>query len=187
MERYCGGDREAFGLLYGRLAPKLFGYLNKLTADRATAEDLLQQAFLKLHHSRANYVAGADPEPWLYTIARHAWVDELRRRKRSRSALGSHVAPPTDAPDTADDSQVGLDPLLHGQRVCGAVDRALSSVPDNQRGAFVLTKLEGLTHAQAAKVLGTTPGAVKLRVHRACERLRSWLSGLDAEGSLGEV
>jgi RNA polymerase sigma-70 factor (ECF subfamily) len=61
MARYCDGDREAFAALYGGLAPRLFAYLYGMIGERAAAEDLLQQTFLKLHEARAVYVRGADP------------------------------------------------------------------------------------------------------------------------------
>jgi RNA polymerase sigma-70 factor (ECF subfamily) len=67
MERYCEGDQAAFTALYALVAPRLLAYLVGLVQDRAAAEDLLQQTFIKLHHFRDQYVRAADPLPWLYT------------------------------------------------------------------------------------------------------------------------
>src|ERR1044071_7505160 len=84
MGRYCAGDVAAFHELYAALAPRILGYLTGLAGDRATAEDLLQQTFMKLHEARSAYVKGANPVPWLYTIAHRTCLDEIRRRKRAR-------------------------------------------------------------------------------------------------------
>src|SRR5881394_3636739 len=76
MARYCGGDIAAFHALYAALAPRILGYLTGLAGDRATAEDLVQQTFMKLHEARSAYVKGANPVPWLYTIAHRTCLDE---------------------------------------------------------------------------------------------------------------
>ncbi|HZJ65884.1 MAG TPA: sigma factor, partial [Kofleriaceae bacterium] len=66
MQRYCDGDAGAFRELYALVAPRLLGYLLKMARERALADDLLQQTFLKVHRARGAYVRGADPLPWIY-------------------------------------------------------------------------------------------------------------------------
>src|SRR5690348_10917133 len=83
MQRYQDGDAAAFRELYALVAPRLLGYLVKMTRSRAVADDLLQQTFLKVHRARASYVRGADPVPWLYAIAHRTFIDETRRDKRA--------------------------------------------------------------------------------------------------------
>src|SRR5687767_1651973 len=87
MEQYCDGDVAAFRALYQLLAQRLHGYLLRMTRDRAIAEDLLQQTFLKVHRARAAYVRGADPVPWIYAIAHRTFLDEARRTKRAVVAV----------------------------------------------------------------------------------------------------
>jgi len=171
MARYCDGDRAAFDALYLEVAPRLLGFLQKLVGDRALAEDVLQETLLKLHEARALYVRGADPVPWMFTIARHTALDELRRRKRARVRLvtDEERAPPepraelSGAPELprGSDDPAGAEALA-----------ALDSLPDAQRQALLLTKVEGLSQAEAAARAGTTPGAIKLRAHRAYVALR---------------
>ena len=84
---YCPGEAAAFHRLYALLAPRISAYLWGLIGDKAAAEDLLQQTFLKVHEARSAYVRGANPIPWIYTIAHRTCLDELRRRKRSRVRL----------------------------------------------------------------------------------------------------
>ena len=171
MARYCDGDRAAFDALYAEVAPRLFGFLHKLVGDRALAEDVLQETLLKLHEARGFYVRGADPVPWMFTIARHAAFDELRKKKRARVRLvgDEDRAPPepradlSGAPEPArgSDDPAGAEALA-----------ALESLPAPQRQALLLTKVEGLSQAEAAARAGTTPGAIKLRAHRAYVALR---------------
>ena len=87
MQRYCEGNNSAFRELYAATAPRLLGYLRSLAGDDATAEEILQQTFLKLHGARSVYVRGMDPVPWLYAIAHRTCIDDMRRRRRSRIHL----------------------------------------------------------------------------------------------------
>lgn len=173
MRRYCDGDEAAFAELYSALAPRIFGYLRSLIRDDAAAEDLLQQTFLKLHGARGTYVVGADPVPWLYAIAHRTCLDELRRLRRAKVRP---LGPDEELEEIAagfSGTAVGAEayePYDDGQRA--AVLRALTRLPEEQKRAVVLTKLEGRSMREAAVILGTTEGAVKLRAHRAYVRLR---------------
>jgi RNA polymerase sigma-70 factor (ECF subfamily) len=179
MARYCDGDASAFHELYNALAPRLLGYLTSLIGERAAAEDLLQLTFLKLHEARHVYVRGADPVPWLYTIAHRTFLDETRRRRRSRVKLTDEgkLPEPTlaELSPEPDGSGTPADPEL-AEVTLGA----LSHLPPNQREALVLTKLHGHSHAEAAAIVGTTPSAIKLRAHRAYVTLRRLLGRTEA-------
>ncbi|MCU1279592.1 MAG: polymerase, sigma-24 subunit, subfamily, partial [bacterium] len=98
MARYCDGDRAAFDALYAAVAPRLRGFVIQLVGDRALADDVLQETLLKLHEARSFYVRGADPVPWIFTIARHTAFDELRRRKRARVRLVEDDSRPPPEP-----------------------------------------------------------------------------------------
>jgi RNA polymerase sigma-70 factor, ECF subfamily len=180
MARYCRGDGAAFQRLYALLAARILAYLTGLIGDRATAEDLLQLTFLKVHEARSSYVLGANPIPWIYTIAHRTALDEIRKRKRSRVRLSqddqltaepaAHItgvaaethADPADRPDQATAAAAGA-------------LAALAKLPDNQRQALILTKVHGRSIADAAMITGSTPGAIKQRAHRAYVTLRQML------------
>lgn len=179
MGRYCDGDASAFHELYAAVAPRLFAYLLGLVGERAAAEDLLQVTFLKVHEARDVYVRGADPVPWLYTIAHRTFLDELRRRKRSRLRPGGDELAPADEPraDLAGSAEGTSSP--EAESLSDATLAALGTLPQSQREALILTKVHGRTHREAAAITGTTPGAIKLRAHRAYVALRQILSQAD--------
>jgi RNA polymerase sigma-70 factor (ECF subfamily) len=176
MERYCDGDADAFRALYSLAAPRLLAYLVCLVRERAAAEELLQQTFIKLHRSRTSYVRGADPVPWLYTIAHRTCLDELRRRRRSPVSVARRDSPLPEVPAQLDGRSEDNDFDEHADRdTITRVLEALEGLPENQRLALVLTKIHGKSVAEAAMILGTTQGAVKLRAHRAYVTLRERL------------
>ena len=178
MARYCRGDAAAFHRLYALLAPRILAYLTGLLGDKAAAEDMLQLTFLKVHEARASYVLGANPIPWIYTIAHRTCLDEIRKRKRSRVRLskdGELAAEPAAhitgvAADAHPDPADRPDPSA----AAGAL-AALAKLPDNQRQALILTKVHGRSIADAAMITGSTPGAIKQRAHRAYVTLRQLL------------
>ena len=171
MERYAAGDASAFDALYAALSPRLFGYLLRLIGDRAAAEDALQQTFIRLHEARGAYVRGADPAPWLFTIAHRVALDELRRRKRARVRLAHEGERLPDPRAEMDGSKEGAAPDAPDERIQVTLE-LLQKLPEQQRAALVLTKLEGRSLAEAAAISGTTTTAIKLRAHRAYVRLR---------------
>jgi RNA polymerase sigma-70 factor, ECF subfamily len=176
MQRYQDGDASAFRELYALVAPRLLGYLLKMARSRALADDLLQQTFMKVHRARAAYVQGADPLPWIYSIAHRTFIDETRKTKR---AIVNVAATDDSLPEVA----AGLDgesvdrkdePRVDPELAKAALD-ALSQLPDAQREAVVLTKLDGKSVAEAAEIAGTSVGAMKVRAHRGYEALRKLL------------
>ena len=172
MERYAAGDDAAFGLLYDVLAPRLHGFLIRQLRDRTHAEDMLQQTMLQIHCARATYMRGAEVVPWAFAIARNLVIDAHRRKRTRREvelddADGSSDRPSMDpSPDEAAQSR----------EAAATIARVLASLPEGQRLAFELLKYDGLSLAEAAEVLGTSVGAVKVRAHRTYEALRAALA-----------
>jgi RNA polymerase sigma factor (sigma-70 family) len=178
MARYCRGEVAAFHRLYALLAPRILAYLTGLLGDQAAAEDTLQVTFLKVHEARGTYVLGANPIPWMYTIAHRTCLDELRRRKRNRVRLTLEGTLPSEP--AAHLTGVSVDAHQdQADRPDAAVTAgalaALDRLPENQRLALLLTKVHGCSTAEAAMITGTTPGAIKQRAHRAYVTLRGML------------
>lgn len=177
MARYVDGDASAFRELYAVVAPKLYGYLVKMARSRAVADDLLQQTFLKVHRARSAYVRGADPIPWIYAIAHRTFIDDVRKNQRAKVSVGDTDDLPEIAADLAGDPADRKDePRADPELLASTLD-ALAGLPEQQREAVVLTKLEGKSVAEAAEIAGTSVGAMKVRAHRGYEALRKLLGG----------
>lgn len=166
MARYQAGDVRAFEALYRALAPPLFGYLLRLTRRRELAEDLVQITFAKVHRARFSYLQGAPVLPWLFAIGRRSFLDECRRRKTRPEDLSRDGTLPDPAPKDATEGDSDWS---------DALDQALNRLPVPYAEAIQLLKISGLSVAEAAEVLGTTPSAVKLRAHRGYVLLRKEL------------
>lgn len=176
MERYARGDDRAFAALYDALAPRLQAALVRRLRDRELALDVLQKTFLQIHRARGVFVSGAAVFPWAFTIARRLAANELRARRRG--ALIEHDDTSllaAVAPDGAPDRHAEAGQLV------AAFERCLAAMPENQRGAFILLKVDGLSIAEAAEVLGVSETAVKLRAHRAYEALRAELETFSSD------
>jgi RNA polymerase sigma factor (sigma-70 family) len=178
MARYCRGDAAAFHRLYELVAPRILAYLTGLLGEKAAAEDMLQLTFLKVHEARSTYVIGANPIPWIYTIAHRTFLDEARKRKRSRVRLSKDGDVPAEpvAHITGVAADANPDPADRADTsaAAGAL-AALAKLPENQRQALILTKVQGRSIADAAMITGSTPGAIKQRAHRAYVTLRQLL------------
>jgi RNA polymerase sigma-70 factor (ECF subfamily) len=172
MGRYCDGDAKAFHGFYALLAPKILAYLVGLVGERALAEDLLQQTFMKVHQARGAYVRDANPVPWVYTIAHRTCLDELRKRKSARVKLTSDGQLPHEPRATlAGDAEDAAEEAAPARISLADLD----GLPQNQKEALILTKVHGHSLAEAAMITGSTPGAIKLRAHRAYVALRGRL------------
>ena len=169
MDRYARGDDLAFGEVYDAVAPRLHAYLLRQARNRVAADDLLQQTLLLMHRHRGSYASGLPVLPWAFAIARRLYIDEFRRRRTD--ALWS-------ARSVADDDRVASsfpDDEVASRETAERVRAALARLPETQRAAFDLLRVEGLSHDQAAQVLGTTVSAVKLRAFRAYSAIRAAL------------
>ena len=180
MAKYQDGDAAAFRELYALVAPRLLGYLMKMAREKALADDLLQQTFLKVHRARGAYVRGADPLPWIYSIAHRTFIDETRKVKRAVVRVADEDIPEVAAGIDGVTADRRDEPRVDPELAREALD-ALAQLPEQQREAVVLTKLDGKSVAEAAEIAGTTVGAMKVRAHRGYEALRKLLGGRKAE------
>ena len=171
MTAYVSGDRRAFEQLFARLAPRLHRFFRRSFGTEATADDLLQQTFLKLHRARDSYDHTMRVAPWAFAIASRVRLDEFRRRKRLAEDGDEEALARADEARAADPPGGGLDP-----DTADAVRRAVDALPESQRVVIHLNRFEDMTFAEIARVLGTTEGAVKLRAFRAYATLRQTLA-----------
>jgi RNA polymerase sigma-70 factor (ECF subfamily) len=174
MDRYAGGADASFSEVYDALAPRLYGYLVRQIRNPGVAEELVQQTFMHMHRARGQFVRGAPVLPWAFAIARRLLVDHVRRHKREVIATMSEDG----IEDTAPSEDAAADDLLHASQMADRVRDVLRTLPASQRVAFELLKIEELSVAEAAQVVGTTSAAIKLRAHRAYEAIREALGDI---------
>jgi RNA polymerase sigma-70 factor (ECF subfamily) len=171
MERHAEGDEAAFAEVYDALASRLLRYLGRLDRDPATAEDLVQQTFIRMHRARGSFRPGAHVEPWAFAIARRLFLDCRRQKKRGvLSWLMPEPSPEVDA-----------EAILMARQLSDAARARLESLPPLQREAFLLIREDGLSMAEAAATLGVTVAAVKLRAQRAYDALRETMNSQAGE------
>ncbi len=176
MERYADGDDDAFAAVFEVIGPRLLRYLRRLSGSDEAARDLLQEALLRVHQARGAFREGAAVLPWSYTIARNVFLDAARAKKRSGTLT---TREPESAPEPA--AAAEAESAVAAKETARAVERALRSMSDARREAFVLIRFEGLSVADAAEVVGASENAVKLRAFQAYELIRAELAR--AEGA----
>lgn len=162
------GDAEAYARLLNELLPFVRNLVRKRLGDDPGAEDVVQEVLLSVHVARHTFRPERRLAPWVGAIARNAVVDYVRRRSRLQGRRAE--LEPEDLPAGGGSPAEGLDGPLPP-----TLSRALEKLPDSQRQAVTLLKIEGLSVAEAAARLGVSPGALKLRAHRGYRALRELL------------
>lgn len=163
-----GGQRErAFELLLQRFQGKVFRLSLSYLGSRSDAEDLAQEAFIRVWRALPGYDGRASFSTWIYVITRNACFSELRRRQtRPTSPLDEAAEPLPEGPPAGAASDVRLD--------CVALLRTL---PESQRQAVSLFYLEGRSYEQVAEMLDMPLNTVRSHLHRARRRLALSLGG----------
>ena len=168
---YANNDPDAARLLTGRLLPRVLGYATRLLGDRAEAEDVAQDAMMRLWRIAPDWRTGeAAVATWLYRVVTNLCTDRQRARMRRRSdAL-------EDVPEPADDAASAEAGLIEADRMA-ALQTALDSLPDRQRQAVVLRHIEGMTNPEIAAILEIGVEAVESLTARGKRALSLALAG----------
>ncbi|MDQ2065667.1 RNA polymerase sigma factor [Xinfangfangia sp. CPCC 101601] len=153
---YALGDPAAARDLAARLLPRTLGYAARLlNGDRAEAEDVAQEAMLRLWKIAPDWRAGeAKVTTWLYRVVTNLCSDRRRGAGRRAVPMGD------DLPDALDEAPGSEAQMLQAARV-SALDGALADLPDRQREAVILRHIEGLTNPEIALVMGIGVEAVE--------------------------
>jgi RNA polymerase sigma-70 factor (ECF subfamily) len=169
---YANGDPGAARALTLRLTPRVLGFAARMLSDRTEAEDVAQEAMLRLWRMAPDWQQGeARVATWLYRVASNLCLDRLRR---SRPRGLGDVAEPEDTTTGVVARMIEADRVL-------ALDAALAALPDRQRQAVVLRHIEGLSNPEIAAVMDIGVEAVESLVARGKKGLAALLSGRRAE------
>lgn len=166
--RAQAGDEAAYRDCLMLLAGRLRAYLRRrLSAHPDEVEDLVQETLLALHLQRGTHEPSLTVSAWVVAIARHKLVDHWRRRGRREARH--------DSIDDVDESLLAVDDADHG--ASRDLETLLAELPEAQRRAIVLTKLDGLSVTEAAARTGASESAIKVQVHRGLKRLAAIVRG----------
>jgi RNA polymerase sigma-70 factor (ECF subfamily) len=166
LERIRQGDTAAAGELFERHSPALLRFTDRLLSDRTAAEEVTQEVFVKVITRAHQYDGRAEVASWLFAIAANACRDRRRRERRASVVPLEAIAEPAQKGESIESR------LLSRERRA-AVRQALSDLSEEQREALVLARYHGLPYSEIASVLGISVGAVKTRIFRAVETLKS--------------
>ena len=151
-------------------ADRVYRLAYRLSGNRADAEDLTQETFVRVFKSLAEYTPGTF-EGWLHRITTNLFLDMVRRRQRIR-----FDALPDDAGDRLAANTAGPEQAYAEMHLDPEVQQALDSLPADFRAAVVLCDLEGLSYEEIAATLGIKVGTVRSRIHRGRVLLREALA-----------
>lgn len=180
MARFRAGDARAFEVLVSRHRTPVFSFLLRLVRDRARAEDLLQEAFLKVVRAAPGWEPRARLATWLYTIARNLAVDEARRAAFRRTDSLDAAPSPDDPPPLERIASEGPRPDRGAEDALlrPKLEAAIAALPPEQREVFLLREHAGLPFREIAEVTGAPENTVKSRMRYALEGLRASLEAM---------
>lgn len=173
MDRVAAGDAAACRLIAQQHLSPVVALAARMLGDRAAAEDVAQEAFVRLWRQAGRWRAEARIATWLYRVAYNLCLDQLRRRGRDGAAALEDTAEVVAAiPDPAPGPGAALDE----RETAALLDREIQALPERQRAALTLVHFRGLPGPEAASMLGISLDALESLLARARRRLRSRLA-----------
>lgn len=172
MRQVRSGRTAALATLFERHHARLYRYCLRMTGNRSSAEDLVQETFMKMLKYKATFKDDSELVPWMFGIGRNACLAHLRRTADDRMPkrdLDGATMPEASFEEPDQDREGEL------------VRRALLRLPVERREVLVLSRYEFKTYEEIAKALDCSVGAVKVRAHRAMKQLREIYLDLTAE------
>jgi RNA polymerase sigma-70 factor (ECF subfamily) len=163
-------DREALEALYARYSGPVFSLAMQMLRDAGAAEEVTQDAFFNVWRRASSYRSDRGKvTAWLFSIAHHRVIDEVRRRKRREQAHSSQDVDLLSCPadDSGDPARFAIGRMRRSE-----IKEALSGLRPEQRDVVILAYYGGLTHSEIAKELDQPLGTVKTRMRLALKKLR---------------
>ncbi|MCW1384562.1 MULTISPECIES: RNA polymerase sigma factor [unclassified Novosphingobium] len=143
------------------LLPRLRRFAAGLSRDRSEADDLCQATIERALRNRTRWQDGTRLDSWIYRMMRNMWIDEVRARtRRGQTFIAEELG-----------SDIGSDGGQEAGVMLGDVDRALATLPDEQREAVILVMVEGYSYKEAAEIVGCPVGTLNSRLVRGRDAL----------------
>jgi RNA polymerase sigma-70 factor, ECF subfamily len=172
IKRVLAGKEDAFGKLYDRHAPKVYGLLKRLTGNETEADDLLQETFINGYRSLAQWRGQGKFSTYLCGIACRLYKNA---RRKAQGGLGEQT-------DELNDEIVATTPTSDPFAQCtqremeGALEKAIAALPESCREVFIMVRMEEMSYREVAEVLEVPLGTVQSRLFRATQLLQLRLS-----------
>jgi RNA polymerase sigma-70 factor, ECF subfamily len=183
MAAYQDGNVQAFSELVARHERALWNFVRRFVGDGASAEDLLQEVFLRVVRSSGEWQPTAKFSTWIYTIARNLCTDHARRMSLRRASSLDGPALPDGQSDGSGPRRIdrvagadrGGEVAVQNREMAARLERALAGLPVEQREVFLMRELQDMPFADIAVAVGASLPTVKSRMRYALERLRGAL------------
>lgn len=172
MLQFCNGDEEAFGQLLQRNLPHVLHIIQHFVYSPNDAEDLAQEAFLRIYKARTHYSPDAEFQTWLYRIIANLCINHIRDNKRYTTTYASEEEQMLSIADTKQETPSHI---LVKTELRQKVKKALCCLPPNQRIAIILSKYENLSYQEIANAMDLSIAAVKSLLTRAKLNLKKYL------------
>lgn len=177
MLHVAQGDQAAFKMLVQKYQTGVTNLAYRLLLDRAVAEELAQDVFLRVFRAAPRYKPTAKFSTWLYRIATNVVLNEVKSARRSRTVALDDIQHAHGLADTLTTGVPGPEEQLQRKEMAALVERALQSLPARQRTAVVLHRFEELSYRDIAGAMDCTVEAVEALLGRAKSALREALKG----------
>jgi RNA polymerase sigma-70 factor (ECF subfamily) len=178
MLRVREGDSASFALLLERHRGPVNHFLYRMIQNQAVAEELAQEVFLRVYRSRGSYEPTAKFTTWLFRIATHLALNQIRDGRHDKSAESLDAGTKDGLARQLCDREPNVEQKLLREAKMREVRDAIGLLPAKQRAAVLMHKYQELEYTQIAGVLGCSESAVKSLLFRAYESLRSRLAHL---------
>lgn len=164
MEAVKNGDLQQATLLFERYNRRMYNFLARMTMDRALAEDLTQNVFLRMLKYRSSYREGLKFQSWIYQVARNVFADHYHAHKNKLKSFVDVEKVEDSMADNDDSTDIDeKEKLLH---------RSMARLTEEQRELLVLTRFQHMKYEDVALIMDTTVANIKVKVHRAILKLR---------------
>jgi RNA polymerase sigma-70 factor (ECF subfamily) len=166
------GPNLDFESLHDRFRARVLSYLTRLVGE-AEAEDLTQSVMLKVSQSLSDFRGDASVSTWIYRIATNAAMDKLRQRRTQPLVDTEHEFDEEELPPAAQNKSVETTAIREEMSAC--IGEFVARLPENYKTVMILSEIEGFSNDEIAATLDLTLDTVKIRLHRAREKLRKEL------------
>jgi RNA polymerase sigma-70 factor (ECF subfamily) len=179
MVRYQRGDQNAFSALVRRHQGPLYNFALRQLRAPSAAEEVVQDAFVRVVQSATEFKHEARFSTWLYTITRNLCIDQMRKRAHRRHPSLDEPGDGEDGPTLGErtpDSRASVEREATGSELRGRIADAVELLPDDQREVFLMREVANLPFKEIAEITGVPENTVKSRMRYALERLQEALS-----------